>query len=136
MASVYKHSILIVDDDADVRETLETLMTAEGYAVSTAEHGLKALSHLNTAIPDVIVSDLHMPQMSGFEFLSVVRRRFPQVAVIASSGAYMGDDIPSGVIVRIMKTSGKSASEAAMKAATSALGQMGAAKPEVNRTPR
>ncbi len=98
MANSYKHSILLVDDDEHVREILEVLLDAEGYAVHTAEHGLSALLYLNTAIPDVIISDLHMPQMSGFEFLSVVRRRFPQISVIASSGAYSGDDVPAGVI--------------------------------------
>ena len=46
-----------------------------------------------------MLSDLNMPQMSGFEFLSVVRRRFPQISVIAMSGAYRAEDsIPGGVI--------------------------------------
>jgi CheY-like chemotaxis protein len=49
--------------------------------------------------PDVIISDLNMPQMSGFEFLSVVRRRFPGIPVVAVSGAYeFGDHVPGGVI--------------------------------------
>jgi DNA-binding NarL/FixJ family response regulator len=47
----------------------------------------------------VIISDLNMPQMSGFELLSVVRRRFPQIPVVAISGAYdQGSDVPGGVI--------------------------------------
>lgn len=46
-----------------------------------------------------MLSDLNMPQMSGFELLSVVRRRFPQISVIAMSGAYhSGDAVPGGVI--------------------------------------
>ena len=49
--------------------------------------------------PDIIISDLNMPQMSGFEFLSVVRRRFPEIPVVAVSGAYeSGDCVPGGVI--------------------------------------
>jgi CheY-like chemotaxis protein len=48
-------------------------------------------------VPDVILSDLNMPGMSGFEFLSVVRRRFPAVKVIAMSSAFAVDDIPLGV---------------------------------------
>lgn len=39
-----------------------------------------------------------MPGMSGFELLSVVRRRFPQISNVAMSGAYVGDEVPSGVI--------------------------------------
>ena len=49
--------------------------------------------------PDLIISDLNMPEMSGFEFLSVVRRRFPEIPVIAMSGAYeCGANVPGGVI--------------------------------------
>jgi CheY-like chemotaxis protein len=93
------HRILVVDDDPGIRESLAELLCGEGYEVSTAEHGFDALLQLRTATRDVIVSDLNMPQMSGFEFLSVVRRRFPEIAVIATSGAYdVGDRIPSGVI--------------------------------------
>ena len=50
-------------------------------------------------IRKLIVSDLNMPQMSGFELLSVLRRRFPEILVIAMSGAYeSGDHVPGGVI--------------------------------------
>jgi len=47
--------------------------------------------------PDILLSDLNMPGMSGFELLSVVRRRFPAVLVIAMSGAFSGDQVPCGV---------------------------------------
>src|SRR6185436_11902208 len=71
----------------------------KGYEVSTAEDGFDALLQMKSKVPEVIVSDLNMPQMSGFEFLSVVRRRFPQVLVIAMSGAYKaGDAVPGGII--------------------------------------
>ena len=49
--------------------------------------------------PDLIISDLHMPRMSGFEFLSVVRRRFPAIPVIAISGAYnLSESFAAGVM--------------------------------------
>jgi CheY-like chemotaxis protein len=50
------------------------LLNGAGYDVSTAEHGFDALLQLRRVTPSVIVSDLNMPQMSGSEFLSVVRR--------------------------------------------------------------
>jgi CheY-like chemotaxis protein len=75
------------------------LLTAAGYDVTTAEHGFDALLQIKEEMPDLIISDLNMPQMSGFEFLSVVRRRFPEIMVIAVSGAYeSGDNVPGGVI--------------------------------------
>jgi CheY-like chemotaxis protein len=95
-----KQHILVVDDEKNVRDMLSLILEAAGYKVSTAEHGFDALLQLKTSdLPDLIISDLNMPQMSGFEFLSVVRRRFPQIAVIASSGAYhSGDGVPGGII--------------------------------------
>lgn len=90
--------ILVVEDDATVRLTISKVLEAEGYQVSTANDGFDALLHLHEAIPDLILSDLNMPQMSGFELLSVVRRRFPEILVVASSGAYQSNPIPNGVI--------------------------------------
>ena len=90
--------ILVVEDEPSIREILEFLLTSAGYDVATAKDGFDALLHLKRSLPDVIISDLNMPQMSGFEFLSVVRRRFPQVLVVAMSGAYEGGAVPGGVI--------------------------------------
>ena len=95
-----KFHILVVDDEESVRESQALLLQASGYVVSTAENGLDALLQLKVPnLPDLIISDLNMPHMSGFELLSVLRRRFPQISVIASSGAYLsGDSVPGGVI--------------------------------------
>ncbi len=93
------HRILVVDDELSVREGIAMLLRAQGYNVSTAAHGFDALLQLRSANPELIVSDLNMPQMSGFELLSVLRRRFPEILVIAMSGAYeSGDRVPGGVI--------------------------------------
>jgi CheY-like chemotaxis protein len=94
-----KHLILVVDDDAMIRDTMSMLLTSAGYEVTLAEHGLDALLQLRKTLPSVIISDLNMPHMSGFEFLSVVRRRFPHIPVVAISGAYDHDSaVPGGVI--------------------------------------
>ncbi len=94
-----KGRILVVDDEPSVRESLGMLLTEAGYEVSTAIDGFDALLRLKTFAPDVIISDLNMPQMSGFELLSVLRRRFPEISVAAMSGAYdSGDLVPGGVI--------------------------------------
>ncbi len=94
-----KHHILIVDDEAIIRKSLSMLLQSKGYQVSTAEDGFDALLRLRTISPDLITSDLNMPNMSGFEFLSVIRRRFPQIPVVAISGAYeCGESVPGGII--------------------------------------
>jgi CheY-like chemotaxis protein len=94
-----KHLILIVDDDSAIRSTLKFLLADAGYEVNTAEHGFDALLQLKRTRPELIASDLNMPQMSGFEFLSVVRRRFPHIPVVAMSGAYGScESVPGGVI--------------------------------------
>lgn len=68
-----------------------------GFEVRTATDGFQALVELRRSMPDVIVSDLRMPNMSGFELLSVIRRRFPHIPVIAISGKYSGNS-PAGLI--------------------------------------
>jgi len=58
---------------------------------------LAALVEINEEVPEILLSDLNMPGMSGFELLSVVRRRFPAIRVVAMSGAFAGDQVPDGV---------------------------------------
>jgi DNA-binding response OmpR family regulator len=99
MSNTPKHRVLIVDDDQSIRASVAMLLGEEGYEVSTAEDGFDALLQMKTQVPELVVSDLNMPQMSGFEFLSVIRRRFPEMLVVAMSGAYeAADAIPGGVI--------------------------------------
>jgi len=101
--------ILVVDDDAAIRDCLAMLLQSSGYEVSTAIHGFDALLQLRRKVPAIVISDLNMPQMSGFEFLSVVRRRFPQISVIAMSCAYhSGDGVPGGVIADAFYSKGHS----------------------------
>lgn len=95
--SIKKANLLVVDDDPSVRMTLSAIFGESGYTVHSAEDGFSALAELRNGIPDIILSDLNMPGMSGFELLSVVRRRFPAVQAIAMSGAYSGHGVPQGV---------------------------------------
>lgn len=90
--------LLVVDDEPAMREVVSDVLASEGYEVFTAQDGLDALDRLVQPLPDVIISDLIMPRMSGFEFLAVVRERFPGVPVIAISGEFMGNQLPPGVL--------------------------------------
>jgi CheY-like chemotaxis protein len=116
MSKPSKHEILIVDDDAAVRDSLHMVLRSSGYDVSLATHGFDALLQLRRKVPAIVISDLNMPQMSGFEFLSVVRRRFPKISVIAMSGAYQsGDAVPGGVIADAFYSKGQSSPEALLE---------------------
>jgi hypothetical protein len=67
--------------------------------VRSAADGFSALLALRSEIPDVLISDLNMPEMSGFELLAVVRHRFPSVHTIAMSGEFPWDGAPSSLTV-------------------------------------
>jgi len=90
-------TLLIADDEPPIRESLSLVLTEIGYRVRLAEDGFSALREMRHELPDLLISDLNMPNMSGFELLSVVRRRFPAIRTIAMSGAFSGDEVPSGV---------------------------------------
>ena len=89
--------LLVVDDEPSIRTSMSHVLAEIGYRVRVAEDGFAALLELRKEIPDILVCDLNMPGMSGFELLSVVRRRFPMIRTIAMSGAFCGDEAPSGV---------------------------------------
>jgi CheY-like chemotaxis protein len=93
-----KRQILVVDDEPSIRETLGMLLMSVGYDVAVADSGVSAVSQLNGSVPDLIVTDLNMPQMSGLELISHVRSRYPSVSIVAMSGDYQGDAVPAALI--------------------------------------
>lgn len=97
MARKPNYRILVVDDDLSNRECIAAMLAYHGYQVTTAEGGLDAILQVTQEPPDVIISDLNMPNMSGVELLALVRRGFPHTLLIAMSGAYVGGAIPEGV---------------------------------------
>jgi CheY-like chemotaxis protein len=109
MSDAPKHEILVVDDDAAIRDSLGLVLQSGGYEITTATNGFDALLQMKRRLPAIVLSDLNMPEMSGFEFLSVVRRRFPQISAIAMSGAYdSGEAVPGGVIADAFYAKGHS----------------------------
>lgn len=94
----FGYRILIVDDDPGLLAVSQAVLATRGYETRTARDGFEALAALRKGLPDLIVCDLSMPRMSGFEFLSIVRRRFPQIAVIATSGEFSGPEPPNWVL--------------------------------------
>jgi CheY-like chemotaxis protein len=77
--------LLVVDDERDIREALDFVLTLQGYQVLLASHGQEALDLLKGGVePDLILLDLMMPVMNGMELLAAIRRdpRFLHVQVI------------------------------------------------------
>jgi CheY-like chemotaxis protein len=98
MSEGSKPQILIVDDEPSIRESLGMLLTSVGYDVAIAENGVSAVSHLGQSVPDLIVTDLDMPEMSGMELISHIRSQYPLILIVAMSGDYQGDAVPAGII--------------------------------------
>ena len=97
--SHFKHRVLVVDDEPIILQTMSAILETQGFVVRVAEDGFAALVTLRDTAPDIIISDLRMPNMSGFEFLSIVRRRFPHIPIIAISGEYITDNSSPGLLV-------------------------------------
>jgi CheY-like chemotaxis protein len=85
--------VLVVDDDAALRESLEAVLIAHGHDVSSAQDGLAALRAAMEMKPDVIISDVNMPQLEGPDAVRILKAlpRFRRVPVILMSGAELPD---------------------------------------------
>jgi len=67
--------ILVVEDDTSTREIIAELLTTQGYAVTTAENGEQARAQMATALPELVILDLMLPKVSGFELLAEWRSK-------------------------------------------------------------
>ncbi len=103
-----KRQVLVVDDEPSVRESLGMLLLAAGYDVAEADNGAAAVSQLSRTVPDLIVTDLNMPQMSGIELISHVRSRYPPIPIVLMSGDYQGDTVPAGIMADSFYAKGQS----------------------------
>ena len=83
--------LLLVEDDADVRELLRRMLEQEGWSVIEAENGRVALERLESSRPELVVLDLMMPEMDGFEFLYEFRRnaQWREVPVIVVTAKHL-----------------------------------------------
>jgi CheY-like chemotaxis protein len=107
MSNDFAPRVLLVDDELIMLETLGAIMNASGFVYRTASDGIDALKKLRETPPDIIISDLRMPNMSGFEFLAIVRRRFPQIAVIVVSGEFVANVHTTGLLTNAFFTKGE-----------------------------
>jgi CheY-like chemotaxis protein len=103
-------TVLIVDDKECIRTSMASVFEEFGYSVRFAEDGHSALRQISEQSPDILLSDLLMPGMSGRELLNNVRLLFPAIKVIATSGSFCGNEVPSGILADAFYAKGSSVS--------------------------
>jgi DNA-binding response OmpR family regulator len=92
-------TILVVDDDANIRELLRLHLTAAGYSVQVAEDAITAGYTVLRQAPDLIICDVHMPHMDGFEFVAALKAdpTVPDMPVIFLTSTEEGDQRAKGL---------------------------------------
>jgi len=98
--------ILVVDDQLSNREMFADALKAWGYKPVVAQDGFDALRKIAEHAPSLVISDLKMQPMSGFELLSVLARRFPTLPLICVSAEYDPADLPRHVVCDILLRKG------------------------------
>lgn len=78
--------VLVVDDDDDARLALRRMLEVAGYEVLEAANGRIAMSLCRSSPPDVVITDIFMPEQEGIETIQALRREFPATKLIAISG--------------------------------------------------
>jgi CheY-like chemotaxis protein len=80
-------SILVVEDQADIQMTLRLSLEVDGYDVAVASNGPEALRAIERSIPDVVLLDITLPEMSGWDLLTTLRaeKRFASLPIIVLS---------------------------------------------------
>ncbi|MDX9972836.1 MAG: response regulator [FCB group bacterium] len=78
--------VLVVDDDAQIRRLFRMALEGEGYEVHEAGDGVAALSHFAEIRPELVITDVMMPEKDGLETILEIRRAAPQARILAVSG--------------------------------------------------
>jgi len=77
-----KTRILIVDDEVDALDLMKELFTQHGYDTLTAQNGIEAMGVLRSQEPDILISDMQMPEMDGMELLDLAQKEYPDLAIM------------------------------------------------------
>ena len=121
-------TILVVDDDAQIRGLCRTTLEESGYLVREAGNGQRALGAIQETTFDLIVLDLSMPDMDGFEFLKVVRAIVPKLKIVVISGFLGGTMLTAAKLFGAAATLAKPfSSDSLLSAVDEVLGKNGPA---------
>jgi CheY-like chemotaxis protein len=78
--------VLVIDDDPSVRETMSYLLASFGYDCQTAADGARGMARFDEGGWDIVLTDLAMPEMSGWEVAEAIRRRSPTMPIVLITG--------------------------------------------------
>ncbi len=78
--------ILVIEDDASMRRTISRILTSAGHEVTEAPNGAKGIKLCRTSCPDIIVTDIFMPEKDGIETILDLRLEHPSTLILAISG--------------------------------------------------
>ena len=81
-----RHLVLVVDDDAGLRDSIRAVLESMGFLVSTAANAREAVTEISAQRPDVILTDIYMPEGDGYELISAIRSFGENIPIIAMSG--------------------------------------------------
>jgi len=80
-------TVLVIDDDPVIRESLEALLEAHGYQVALARNGRQGLAAFRKIAPDLVLTDIMMPEQDGFETILQMRMERADAKIVAMSGS-------------------------------------------------
>ena len=100
--------ILVVDDDSNIRKLIVTTLRREGYTLSEAHNGREALEAMRSGTEDLVLLDLMMPEVSGWDVLRIreqdaALRRIPVIVITANHGAEVSEAVDSGICALLPK---------------------------------
>jgi DNA-binding response OmpR family regulator len=100
--------VLVVEDDEAIRHTLADVLQDRGYVVDRAVDGAEAIEHMERRRPDLVLLDLHMPGMDGWEFLAIKAGRrgladVPVLVLSATSERGLGNAQEQGAPIYVRK---------------------------------
>ncbi len=85
-----KTKILVVDDNIDLLKLLDNFLTSKGYEIFSCDNGKEAKNNFLEFAPDIVITDIVMPESDGIELLMDLRKINPHINVIAISGGNRG----------------------------------------------
>ncbi len=93
--------ILVVDDSEAVRKATTVVLEATGHSVVVATSGMRIEATVEEQLPDLVITDMLMPNRDGVETVLALRRRFPELRIIAMSGGGNRGNLDLGVVKRL-----------------------------------